>query len=384
MILPRYRSPFLCISFDRRSDNSVKFIKRSQNGNLSELPIALFVLFILLAFPLLNLLGLATGASIACLVAHQAAARASTHQRYDTALQAMNTEATSLLGSGFASFARMTPVNGYLGSGADLYVLATDYRGGGTQSYGPNQPVQSAIDPSTYLYECNVRVKYQIGPTISMAGAPFIGDVPGLGKPAVITFEANRAAEYPVGLNKVGDQANNNAPGQPIAALSIPWDAAMNPAGSSWNYPTLYQIAESQGLNCVDDDVIVVPANNPVWTKTHFNSMGRIYLDVRSDGSWSEGGNGGAVVSPNGYPAKGNQLPEGALIGKIGSNGKPFYLGASQMGYVPPNGGNGTFYMAMNAGTGPINAATDSIDAATANTYTQSKGAQFVRVISAR
>ncbi len=365
----------------------MKYIKRSQSGNLSELPIALFVLFILMAFPLLNLLGLVTGTGIACLIAHQAASRASTYQRYDGALSAMSTEANNLLTTGFASFAHMTPVGGYAGSGADLYVLATNYRGGGSKSFGPNQPVQAVIDPSTWLYECNVRVKYQIGPVISMSGTPFIGDIPGLGKPAIITFEDNRAAEYPMGLNKVGDLANNaNPTGQPIAALPIPWDAAMNPAGSSWNYPTLYQIAESQGLRSVDDDVIVVPANSSEWTKTHFNTIGKIYLDVRSDGAWSVGGNGGQVISPNGYTTRpgGNQLPVGALIGKIGANGAPFLLGASEMGLVPPNGGNGTFYMAMNAGQGPRNLATDPIDQNTADTYSQSTGAQIVRVISAR
>ncbi len=366
----------------------MKYINRSQTGNLSEVPFALFLLFILMAFPLFDLLGLATGTGVACLVAHQAASRAATHQRYDTALLAMNTEATGLLASGFANFARMAPVSGYNGSGADLYVVATNYRSGGTQSFGPNQPVQGAIDPSTWLYECNVRVKYQIGPLISLAGTPFIGNVPGLGKPAVVSFEANRAAEYPMGLNKIGDLANSSN-SQPITNVAIPWDAALNPAGSSWNFPDIYQLCRAQGLNPVDDDVIVVSARNSSWTKTHFNSITRLFLDVRKDGSWSVGGTGGQVVSPdgyngaNGYPARigAYGLPVGALIGKFGTNGAPFLLGASQMG-MP--GGNGTFYLAMNAGSGPINLPTDPLDTATADVYSQSSGAQIIRLIAAR
>ncbi|CAN5698735.1 hypothetical protein BH10CYA1_BH10CYA1_05170 [soil metagenome] len=366
---------------------SVKYLDRSRKGNMSELPIALLMLMILLAFPLINLLGLVTGTSIACLIAHQAASRAASHQTYDSALTAMENEASNLINTGFANFAHMNPIRGYSGTGADLYVVASNYRTGGTKTFGPNEAVQDVIDPSSWLYECNVRVKYEIGPVISMASAPFIGEIPGLGKPVVITFEASRSAEYPTGLNKIGDLANDkNSQGQPVASLSIPWDAAMSPAGSSWNNPTLYQIAESQGLRCVDDDVIVVPANSAEWTKTHFKTIGRIFIDVRSDGSWSVAGNGGAIVSADGYSAQrgGNQLPIGALIGKIGASGQPFLLGQSQFGFVPPNGGNDTLYLAMNAGNGPINAATDPIDPDTAEAYAKSTGAQIVRVISAR
>ncbi len=366
---------------------TTKNSKRSTTGNMSELPLALLMLFILMMFPLIDLVGLATGASIGFLIAHQAASRAASHQRYDSALTAMSTEANNFLTTGFANFAHMEPVGGYDGSGADLYILATNYRSGGIKAFGPNQPVPEAIDPSTCLYEFNVRVKYKIGPVISMANAPFISEIPGLGKPATLTFEDNRAAEYPIGLNKIGDVANGSTnQGPNVASLNIPWDAALNPAGSSWNNPSIYQTAEGQGLKCVDDDVIVVPANSSQWTKTHFRTIGKIFLDVRSDGSWSVGGKNGQVVSADGYAAQlgGNNLPIGALIGKIGANGQPFYLGTSKMGFVPPNGGNDTFYMAMNAGAGPTNTATDSLDPATADTYAKSTGAQIVRVISAR
>ncbi len=354
---------------------------------MSEMPIALFTLFILMAFPLINLLGLATGASVALLIAHQAATRAASHQRYDSALKEMSNEASNLLNSGFAAFAHVTPVGGYAGSGADLYVLATNYRSGGTKTFGPNQPVSEVIDPSTNLYECNVRVKYQVGPVISMANAPFISDIPALGKPATLTFEENRTAEYPTGLNKTGDLANKSTnQGKPVGAVTIPWDEALNPSGSSWINPNIYKVAESQGLTCVDDDVVVVMANSPVWTKTHFKKMGKIFIDVRSDGSWTVGGNGAAVVSPNGLTGKpgGNNLPIGALIGKIGESGAPFLLGASQQGLPAPNDGNGNFYMAMNAGLGPSNSASDPMDPDTADSYAKSSGAQIVRVISAR
>jgi len=362
-------------------------LTRNQSGNMSELPIALFMLLILLAFPFINLIGLATGASVAYLIAHQAATRAASHQRYDRALKEMGNEANNLLNTGFAAFAHLKPVGGFADSGADLYILATNYRSGGIKTFGPNQPVSEVIDPSTFLYECNVRVKYEVGPVISMAGAPFINEIPALGRPATLTFEDSRAAEYPVGLSKTGDLANSSTgQGQPVAASTIPWDAALTPAGSSWNNPDIYQIAEAQGLQCEDDDVVVVAADSPVWTKTHFKSMGKIFLDVRSDGSWSVGGNNGAIVDAGGYSSSsgGNGLPVGALIGKIGETGQPFFLGAVQKGLSPPNGGNGTFYVAMNAGQGPANSSSDPIDPDTADVYAKSSGAQIVRIISAR
>lgn len=360
---------------------------RNKKGSLNEVPFALLLLIILMAFPLIDLLGLATGAAISCLIAHQAATRAASHQRFDGALSAMQGEATNLLTTGFANFARMTPVNGYSGTGADLWILVTNYRTSGTTSYGPNKPVQNAIDPSTCLYECNVRTKYQVGPTISMAGTPLLGSIPGLGKPVTIAFEASRAAEYPMGLNKIADLANQNSPkGPPLASLSIPWDAAMNPAGSSWNFPDLYQAIFSAGLNPVDDDVVVVAANNPVWTPTKMTSVSKLYLDIRSDGAWSIGN------LPNGQPNEinpdgsaklaANGLPIGALIGKIG-NGAPFVLGKQDLDMSPPGGGNGILYLAMNAGDGPSDSLSQ-VDKATAAVYATGQGAQFVRIVSAK
>lgn len=361
---------------------------RSEKGSLNEVPFALLLLIILMAFPLIDLLGVVTGAAISCLIAHQAATRAASHQRYDGALSAMQGEANNLLQTGFANFARMTPVNGFSGTGADLYILVTNYRNSGTQSYGPNTPVQNAIDPSTCLYECNVRTKYEVGPTISMAGTPILGSIPGLGKPVTISFEASRAAEYPMGLNKIADLANQNSPkGPPLTSLSIPWDAAMNPAGSSWNFPGLYQAIFSNGLTPIDDDVLVVAANNPLWTPTRMSSLTKLYLDLRSDGSWSVGtlpGGGPNILSPDGVgaPMAGNGLPQGALIGKIG-NGTPFLVGKSELGLSPPGGGSGILSLAMNAGNGPSDSM-DQVDKGTADIYASSKGAQFVRIVSAK
>jgi hypothetical protein len=322
---------------------------------MNEFPFALFLLFLVIAFPLIDLLGLASGAATAVLVAHQAAARAASHQRYDTALSAMTTEAQNLLGSGFAAFAKMKPVGGNKQSGADLYVVATNYRSAGINVYGPNKPVTTNIDPSTCLYECNVKTNYEIGPTISMAGIPYIGTVPGLGRPAQIKIEASRAAEYPMGLNQVGDvSSSTDGGGITIGTISIPWDSANNPAGSSWNFVQLYDIVLTYGLQPFNDDVVTVQANNQAWTPTVLSDSGgtALFLDTRPDGWVTCDG------QPTQYTASGNPnrilsngLPLGALIGKCGTNGKPFLVGNSLFDQT----GTGLLYLAVNDGNGPVN-----------------------------
>jgi len=355
---------------------------RDKRGNLSEYPVALMVLLLIIVVPLIDLLGVVTGSCVACLIAHQASSRAADHQLYTTALSTMQTEATNLLSTGFAAFARMRPVGGYQGSGADLYILESNYRSGGTKSYGPNLPVETTIDPSTCLYECNVQAQYQVGPTVSLASMPFIGDVPGLGKPALIRFAASRAAEYPMGLNKTSDVATTIG-AKTVGPCNIPWDAAFNPAGSSWNFPNIYQMIKARGFGIIDDDVIVVPANKFQWTATvlQLNPGVKLSWDIRSDGSWTLDG---VPVSAAGEKQLGsNGTPLGGLIAKIG-NGRPFLLGPGGL-CDPIRGKPGILYVAMNAGNGPAAAnAQKPVDPQTGVDYAGNKGAQIVRIIVAQ
>lgn len=291
----------------------MKHRRRPPKGSLTELQLALVILFLLVSFPLIDLLGLATGCGTAALIAHQAATRAAATTRYDSALSAVRNEANNLLSSGFAAFAHMTPKGGFRNCGVDLYVIESNYRSGGNKSYGPNTPVSGTIDPSTCFYECNTRACYQIGPTISLNAVPWIDQIPGLGRPATITFSANRAAEYPLGLTNVGEVAVRQ--NDTLSSVNIPWDSSGNASGSSWNYPNVYQIIkQTYGVTPYDDDVIVVQADNPRWVTTHFivKPGDHIFSVVRNDGAWSLSGVSSPTVAgypPGWYPATGDPDP---------------------------------------------------------------------------
>src|ERR1700722_1085478 len=139
-----------------------------QKNNCAFYPVALYLLLVLLMLivPLISdITGLVMGSYMACRIAQQSATHAAQGQRFDTALSTMQTEASNSLNSDMAAFAGLKPVAGYKGSGADLYIVESNYRNGDTKSYGPNTPVDAAIDPSMCMYECNVRVQYQVGPT---------------------------------------------------------------------------------------------------------------------------------------------------------------------------------------------------------------------------
>ena len=158
---------------------------RSQHGNIAELPPALFVFFILVVFPTINLFGLAAGMVSLMLVTQETASRAANQPTYAKALTAMSQQASLLLNSGFAHFANIRPIGGYQGTGNDLYVVATSYSGS-VKTFGPDTPLPPPVDSATNVYEYSVHSKYAVGPIISFAGVPLLAGVPAMGQPALL------------------------------------------------------------------------------------------------------------------------------------------------------------------------------------------------------
>jgi hypothetical protein len=181
--------------------------RRAFGGNIAEFGPALLVLFLVIIFPLLNLMGFACGVATATLIANQCACSASVSQTYTDALTAASNTAMALITSPLGKFAGLQPLNGYQGSGVDLYVAATNTTSNKTTVYGPNTAVPGPIDTSTYIYEYEARVNYAIGPFLSMAGNPFVGNIPMIGKPANFQLTVQKSAEYPDGLTGGGAAA---------------------------------------------------------------------------------------------------------------------------------------------------------------------------------
>src|SRR5580700_9942583 len=82
---------------------------RSKSGSITETALAISVLTVFCVFPLINLLGLATGASVLCLLAHETATSAAGQLSYADALSAVQQEALTLASTGMAKFAHLAP-----------------------------------------------------------------------------------------------------------------------------------------------------------------------------------------------------------------------------------------------------------------------------------
>lgn len=179
---------------------------RNQYGGgatTAEFAPALLIFFLVILFPLINLIMFAAGVGTAYLAAKQAASRASTQSTFTEALNVVQQESAYFQSSGFGKFAKLSPIGGAGGSGIDLSVVATPYGGAGTATeYTVNTPIPVTADPDANTYEYKVRARFNVGPFMDLSSIPWIGSVPGLGPPAPMNFVATGSAEFPEGLNQ--------------------------------------------------------------------------------------------------------------------------------------------------------------------------------------
>lgn len=171
--------------------------RRADGNTMIELPLLLATLLVLFVFPLIDLCCLACGAACGYLMSQQAAKVAAVQESYPDALAQMSSTAQNFYGSGISRAWNMVPVGGYQGCGADLFVNATNYRGGSSVIYGPDKPMPGVVDPTSYIYEYSVHTQVRIAPMINLHGVPVLGAVPGLGQPALLGFSVSRMVEHP-------------------------------------------------------------------------------------------------------------------------------------------------------------------------------------------
>jgi hypothetical protein len=179
-----------------------------------------FVFFIIFVFPLINLTQFACGAAIVFLIATQAATTAASSPDFVTALSSARSCASNLANSGFGEFAHLSPANPY---GITLYVEQTNIGTGQTTNFGPDSPAGATVDTTANIYEIEADAVYNIGPFLNMSSAPFVGNIPLIGKPAQICFTVTRNDEYPEGLT------SNNPVGSVPASAGA--GARANPTG---------------------------------------------------------------------------------------------------------------------------------------------------------
>lgn len=176
---------------------------RNQTGasaTTAEFAPALIVFFLVILFPLINLIMLATGAGTAYLAAKQCASRAGTQATFTDARNVVVQESNVFVSSGFGQFAKLAPIGGISGSGITLQVVSVPYGGGAPTIQ--NGPLGAAATPDTNTYEYRVDANFNIGPFMNLSTLPWVGGVPGLGPPVQMNFTATASAEFPEGLNQ--------------------------------------------------------------------------------------------------------------------------------------------------------------------------------------
>lgn len=178
---------------------------RSGKALTAEFACALTVFLLIILFPLINLIGMGMAAGTQYILTVNAATRAGTATTYGDALTAMAASANEITASGFGKFGKLQPIAGFSGSGTDLFIQVTPLGGGSTTNYGPNTPFAGAIDPNANVYEYQVRSIFDVGPFVNLGGFPFIGNVPGVGRPARFSFVASRMVEFDQGLAMGGN-----------------------------------------------------------------------------------------------------------------------------------------------------------------------------------
>lgn len=174
--------------------------RRCPRGNIAEFAPALCIFFLIILFPMINLIGLGSGACVVALLNREASSNAGTATTYQEALTGMKGVADKMVSSGLGKFGKLAPVNGYLGCGTDLYIVKTTIATNATQAYGPNQPIAGTIDPDAQLFTYSTISVYNVGPFLPLGGLPFLGTVPGIGQAVRIKFTSDRSVEHIEGM----------------------------------------------------------------------------------------------------------------------------------------------------------------------------------------
>ena len=191
-----------------------KTTRRNQIGSIAEFAPVLFIFFMMILFPLINLIGYATACATVSFIGTNCAQAAQNAASYDDALKACEAMAKGLTSSGFGKFANLVPQGGYKGCGVDLYLIEINYASDTRQTFGPNTELPHAYDASK-IYEFQARCNFRINPFLNLSGVPFIGSVPIVGKPSAMASNCCRNAEHPEGLSSVAALPPPGSPGGP-------------------------------------------------------------------------------------------------------------------------------------------------------------------------
>lgn len=355
---------------------------RNNLGTTAELPIALLVLIFFALFPLFNLFMLGTDASILALFSHQLAGDAAVQSNYDRALAKLVSDSDKLNTSSLAGFSHLQPSGGFRSSGSNLYIVSTNYVTSAVNTIGPNIALAAPVEPSKFVYEFMVQSSYTYEPFFNLSGVPFIGAVPGIGKPFTLSMNAFRSVEHLDGLRSAPRELalagnNNSLDISRNTGVDVPGELTET-SNSGWNYPGLYDLIERSGQRVLTENALLVNGtDNWVFSGVSANPGQTVWIDTRALGRWAGAptatpheadGDSGAPDGPYGLSTGtvsgigrifyDNSAYWGSLIGYVGAN--PPYPAANQPGITAAQdkgffAANKTMFNYSPTRSGPVN-----------------------------
>lgn len=173
--------------------NRARNNSRQRGSAMVEMPLFLFVLFVIITFPIFNLVSVSMRmvfVRYACESAAREAASAPTYRtNRQSALCAVN-RAREKVNEVCSTFSGIQLMN------VDTSILSLPLNGGGSQE--SHAPLPNP-DIETFIYQYRVRVQAKVEPLITYRGN-FFGDVPGLTGPMIVSYKMERVCEKPEGL----------------------------------------------------------------------------------------------------------------------------------------------------------------------------------------
>ncbi|MBI1272005.1 hypothetical protein GC174_16380 [bacterium] len=168
---------------------------RARGSAMVEAPVVLWVLLVVLAFPLLNLTTVALRSYFVNSAVEAAALEAS---RARTFSQAVDGEKTAVDSAAQVVERYRSSFSNVFIDSVDTRIVAIDIASGVESVF--SSKLASKADSSKNLYQIEVEVRARVSPLLSYNLA-ILGDIPGLTGPMGLKLKSRQFVEFPEGLN---------------------------------------------------------------------------------------------------------------------------------------------------------------------------------------
>jgi hypothetical protein len=173
-----------------------------RGANIAEFAPAIIVFFLVILFPLIDFIGVATGYATCYFATRQAASAAGIASTFTVAKNSAVANLQKIQQDGFGKFARIDPIGGLSNTGGHIWLVRTGLTSMKTEFLGPDAFMPDGPDLLQYIYEYRVTTRQRVGPLVPLP-IGLIADVPGLSSPFLVSITCCAQAEHPEGLASV-------------------------------------------------------------------------------------------------------------------------------------------------------------------------------------